>query len=152
MSEKNMLKKLMFCLAISSFIWANIVSAALPDDMQIAHKILMQWDKPDEPLRVGPIVIVKDHAIAGWVQGSRGGRALLRRNTDSWEVYLCGGSDLTKPQLLSQAGMDYATATELATALAASEQNLTSAQREQFSQFGETIRVEPDQKHEHHHP
>jgi hypothetical protein len=38
-----------------------------------------QFDRPEQRLMVNPVVVEGDHAIAGWVQGDMGGRALLRR-------------------------------------------------------------------------
>lgn len=123
---------------------------AMSDDQQIAQQMLIQFDTPETPLNVVLIVVVGDRAIAGWMQGGRGGRALLRKNDKDWEIYMCGGADLTSPAFLMQAGMDSATAYELAKVLAAAEQKLPADQRKQLSRFEGAINV-PTGEHAGHY-
>ena len=35
------------------------------------------FNQPNNPLKINPIVVENDYAIAGWSQGDKGGRALL---------------------------------------------------------------------------
>lgn len=50
------------------------------DQQNIQHLMRHTWERPDAPLDVGPITVEGDHAVVGWTQGERGGRALLGKN------------------------------------------------------------------------
>jgi hypothetical protein len=65
--------------------------AAEPEEVKGKHKDTMKgmFDTPENPLSVEPVVVLGDNAIAGWVQGERGGRALLWRVDGQWEIRLC---------------------------------------------------------------
>ncbi len=126
----------------SSSVFAHCKKEDKSDHMQIQHVLMQQWNKKESPLTVAPIVVEGDHAIAGWMQGERGGRALLRRSHHGWEVYMCGGEDLTKSQVLTQAGVDAASATALAGKLKLAEQGLSLDTRKQLSIFEGVVPVE----------
>ena len=74
----------------------HAASAQAPTEEAIAIRALLTktWDKPEAKLVADPIVVVDDYAIAGWTQGQRGGRALLRRIGKAWSVVLCSGDPL----------------------------------------------------------
>lgn len=84
---------------------------AVPDTMGMADPeaitaiLKAQFDTPENPLTVAPIVIEGDHALASWAQGDKGGRALLKRGDGVWQIILCGGPDLRMPEFLTQHGV-----------------------------------------------
>lgn len=82
------------------------------------------FDRPEAPLLVEPIVVVGDHAVAGWRQGDLGGRAVLRRAHGEWEIFLCGGDALKSARELQRAGIPEADARAIARELATAEARL----------------------------
>lgn len=92
------------------------------------------WDKPGVPLVLPVIVIHHGMAIADWVQGEKGGRALLKFHAahEHWHTLLCGGAELTTPQRLEEAGMTSPDARTLALALQQQEQKGLSAEQRQL--------------------
>jgi hypothetical protein len=119
------------------------LSLLADDNENSVRAVLMQtWNKTDAPLIVDPITIVDNYALAGWVQGERGGRALLLRKPDGiWSVQLCGGDGLKDVETLKQSHLPDPVATELAARQAAAEAVLPSKTREQFSKFGATLHM-----------
>jgi len=149
-----MLKKIILISMIVSVSLGIAKLAQANDDEVIAHTMMMQWDKPDERLTVGPIVVNGDYAIAGWIQGARGGRALLERNEHGWQVRLCGGDNLIKPNALLSAGIPASTTQALIDATQAAERHLSSVSRQKISSFVGIMPIETpskEQTHEHHH-
>jgi hypothetical protein len=74
----------------------GVIASASADDHAAEHHIKAvlngMFDRPDQPLQIGPVVAVGDHAVAGWTQGDGGGRALMRRKGHEWSIVLCGGT------------------------------------------------------------
>ena len=125
---------------------SSLLATAAPGDEQaIASVLKKQFDKPDAPLNVSPITVEGDHALAGWTQGQQGGRALLKRHGTSWDVLVCGGDDLQRAALLTEAGVEAGAAQRLTRASAAAEARLPAAQRQMLSLFKQTIRVQSGQ-------
>lgn len=133
----------------SASAYADSKSEDKQDEAQIHHALMKQWNKKEAPLTVSPIVVGGSHAIAGWAQGERGGLALLRRAQHGWEVYMCGGEDLTNQKVLEQAGIDTGTAELLASKLKAAEQGMSSDARKQLSIFEGVMPVEANHHHAH---
>ena len=67
-----------------------------------------QFDTPENPLSVDPVVVEGDNALASWAQGDMGGRALLARRDGQWQIVLCGGEDLRMPAFLGEHGVSAA--------------------------------------------
>ena len=132
---------------------AAVVSAQSLEQEEIQKVMVAQWQRPDAPLTVAPIIVVGDDAIAGWTQGNRGGRALLRRQNGAWQVYVCGGDGLKQISTLQQAGIDHQAAQLLTTELALAEANLSSNERKQFSTFEGIAPVDSNYnaRHSQHH-
>lgn len=107
------------------------------------------WDKPDAKLNVDPIVVENDHSVAGWTQGSRGGRALLRKQAGKWKVVLCSGDPLTQAASLEAAGVPTADAARLAQRIKDAESKLPPERVAQFSTFEGVVHIEG---HPGHHP
>lgn len=108
------------------------------------------WDKPDAKLIVDPVVVVGDHAVAGWTQGDRGGRALLRKSDGAWKVVLCSGDPLKQASVLAEAGVPSDAAQELARQTEAAEHNLPAAHVRLLSTFEGVMQMH-DQGHAHDH-
>jgi hypothetical protein len=125
-------------------------SGQTPAQDAVVRSIKGIWDRPDAPLRVAPVVVEGDFAVAGWIQGAKGGRALLRQTHGTWSVHLCGGDGLTRADALQGAGMAAPAAERLTKALAAAESKLPASDRQKLSLFGATVRVEAGGNHHRH--
>lgn len=80
-------------------------TSGLSDSDAVIATLKAQFDTPENPLTVDPVVVDGDHALASWAQGDKGGRALLERRDGVWQVILCGGPDLRMPAFLAQHGV-----------------------------------------------
>src|ERR1700742_1197984 len=119
-----MLIRLFLSLALAGM--AMTTAAAQPNAADaIRHVMKETWDKPDAAVEVSPVVVVSDYAIAGWTQGTMGGRALLRRKADTWAVILCAGDQLKQAQTLRMAGVPENVAGALVQAMIDAENNIT---------------------------
>lgn len=130
-----MIKNILLAYSIMQMLMLSHTVLADQDAELIDHVIRQQWQKPQEQLDISPVVVEGNYAIAGWRQGERGGRALLRRDTHGWAVLMCGGDDLTKSYLLQQTGMQATAADLLTQKLIAAEQLMSPQARKQFSIF-----------------
>lgn len=108
----------------------------------VRHVIKGIWDKPGEAVEVSPVIVVADHAVAGWTQGDMGGRALLHRKNHAWVVVLCAGDQLLDPKALVHAGITEDAAQQLAAATKAAERQTPSARVAMFSRFEGLIAME----------
>jgi hypothetical protein len=116
--------------------------AADADGDAIRHVLMSTFDKPEARLQVEPVVVVGNHALAGWAQGERGGRAMLYRHGGHWQVALCSGDGLKQAGLLRESGIEAADADALVAALAAAEANLPAALLAKFSSFDGLLRMD----------
>jgi periplasmic copper chaperone A len=124
---------------------------SLSDDAAIEHVLKATWESDDAPLAVAPVVIEGDHAIAGWQQDGRGGRALLRKVDGSWRVHLCTGDAVKSAANLQQMGVPEAEAAVLEAALRDAESALPEGAVALFDSFEGTVMVaEGDHHHGHH--
>jgi hypothetical protein len=123
----------LLCLAVLA--GASAAQAAPDDAAEIRQVISTQFDKPDNPVVIDPVVVEDNDAIAGWTQGERGGRALLRRSEGKWRVVLCGGDALKGADALAPTGIAPKPAAVLAGKLAAAEKKLPPGRRALFSTF-----------------
>ena len=80
-------------------------AAAMTDAAAIASLLQAQFATPDDPAHIGPIVIEGDHALAGWIGGAAGGRALLLRAQGQWQILLWGGATLRQAEVLAVEGV-----------------------------------------------
>lgn len=81
------------------------VTTGMADPEAITAIMKAQFDTPEAPLTVDPVVVQGDHALASWAQGGKGGRALLERRDGVWTIVLCGGADLRMPTFLTEHGV-----------------------------------------------
>jgi copper(I)-binding protein len=84
---------------------AAVDTTGMSDPDAITAIMKAQFDTPESPLTVDPIVVEGDHALASWAQGDKGGRALLERRDMMWTIVLCGGPDLRMPGFLAEHGV-----------------------------------------------
>ncbi len=119
------------------------------DSAGVEHAMNALFDKPEAPLKVAPISIEGVHAVAGWIQGDRGGRALLRKEAGRWSIEVCGGDGLRSADVLAIAGIDRSTAIRLAAKVADAEKTLPADDVRKFALFEGLLDVKGDVKHGH---
>ncbi|MBM5571294.1 MULTISPECIES: copper uptake system-associated protein [Deefgea] len=142
-------------IIILSLAFASLITPAWADDQSdITASMKAVWDKPDNPLTVKPVIIADDFAIAGWLQGEKGGRALLKKGPHGWQTQLCAG-EITS-HLLQQAGVPTATAKQLLVQQSAAEKKLSKTDVAQLSSFVGVVKMNEGKGHHHgheqHHP
>lgn len=117
-------------------------TAAADDEQSVAKEMHETWDKPNKPLVLPVIVIQRGMAIADWIQGDKGGRALLKYHPEHqhWHTLLCGGAELTASRYLQEAGMSAADAQSLALLLQQQELALPDNQRQQIDSFSGVVK------------
>ncbi|MDX2158967.1 MAG: copper uptake system-associated protein [Hyphomicrobiaceae bacterium] len=154
------------CLLRSAVMAAALVAgcaAAKADDTTADKAAIKQlaratWERADAPLGMEPIVVVGDYAIAGWVQGGQGGRALLRKRDGTWEVTLCSGDQLRSATTAIAAGVPAEVAARLEQRLREAESRLTSEYLAKLALFDGILRMDAPaaghgdpHKHKHKH-
>lgn len=154
MSTRTCLASLAACRQITAFALATALLAgctpgrdAAVDEAAVKQALAAQFDRPEAPLRVEPVVVEGDAAVAGWTQGERGGRALLRRHDTAWRIALCAGDGLQQATLLQEAGVAARDAAELVRRLGAAEAALPAAHRARFSTFDGVVRMDATGAH-----
>lgn len=84
---------------------APLDQTGMADPDAVVAVMKAQFDTPENPLTVDPVVIDGPYALASWAQGGKGGRALLRKADMGWEIVMCGGEDLRMPSFLTEHGV-----------------------------------------------
>ncbi len=100
------------------------------------------FDNPDNPLTMGPIVVVGDYAVSAWAQAGTGGRALLKKTAKGWGIHLCAGDGLKDAAELAKIGVPADIAQQLAERLAAAEASVDPALLKQFSLFDGVMMID----------
>lgn len=135
-------------------LFATLSAGALADtatDQQtIEHMMRHTWERPDAPLDVGPVTVEGDHAVAGWTQGERGGRALLIKNDKGWRVVLCAGDSLLDPATLRSAGLSANAATHMSQTVIQAESTLPQSRVKQFALFKGVMKVDAEHSSKAH--
>jgi hypothetical protein len=117
-----------------------LFGADLAADTAAIRSILKAaFDKPDAPLMVEPVTVGATFAVAGWRQGPRGGRALLRQHHGAWSVVLCSGDPLRHEAGLVEAGVPADEARSLAASISSAEAKLDEDSRRLLSTFEGTV-------------
>jgi hypothetical protein len=109
--------------------------------------MLGTWNEPAKPLRVEPVVIVGDFAVAGWTQGDMGGRALLVRRHGKWTIAVCGGDALKAAETLVRAAVPPDVARNLADQTRAAEALLDPRYVVQLSKFEGLVTIDGSGHH-----
>ena len=120
------------------------------DKAAIEHVLKSIWDRKEAPLGIAPVVVASDYAVAGWEQGERGGRALLRRKSDAWSIVLCSGDDLKSAENLTKAGVPAKDAEALTAELAVAEAKLDPKTVAKFSRFEGVVMMSEEGQHSGH--
>ncbi len=120
---------------------------------KIVHVLKATYDNAQHPLSVEPVVTGKDFAIAGWVQGGQGGRALMRKKADgTWFIMLCSGDALKSAEALHKVGVPQDEAARLAEHLAKAEAGLPAERLAKFASFEGIVMVGESGHHAPHQP
>lgn len=138
-----MVKRIHF-QSLAAVLAALLMSVGLPNafaqnaDQATRIKTLIgeTYDQPAHKVETAPVVIVGDYALADWIQGKKGGRALLRRTHAEWEIIACGGDGFKEIELLKDAGIPANTARKLVAQLTQAEQSVSPERVKQFGLFG----------------
>ncbi len=133
------IRAVQFLLALllpTIFSVAIAQTSAKPAEEQIKAIIAKTYDQPGKPVETAPVVMVGNYALADWIQGDMGGRALLRLNKGAWEIMACGGDDFKKVKMLSHAGIPGDTAKKLIAQLEKAEQSVSPDRVKRFGLFG----------------
>ena len=80
--------------------------------------------------------------MTGWLQGGKGGRAVLQKVHGKWQINVCGGDGLKSAVALAQAGMSADTAKLLAQSLAKAESQLSPEVIKKLAMFDGIINVQ----------
>jgi hypothetical protein len=139
---------------LTGFVLGAIDSVRADDlaaETQIKAVMDGTWDRPDQRLQVSPIVVVSDHALAGWTQGEMGGRALLRRKGHEWQIVLCSGDQLKSEEALTKIGLPADAAKILAARLAEAEGKIEPGRLALFSRFDGIVMMDASGHHPPQH-
>ena len=126
---------LLRCAAGLLLLLAGPLLAQTADEAAISKLLHTTFDRPEAPLTIAPVVVAGGHAIAGWAQGEMGGRALLRKKGESWELVLCAGDGIKSRDALAKAGVPAQDAAALERELAAAESKLPARHVAMLSRF-----------------
>jgi len=102
---------------------------------RIQKLISKTFDRPDLKVQTDPIVIEGKVAIADWVQGEKGGRALLTRKHVDWEIIACGGAGFKDPAVIAAAGISKRIANNITAKLKTAESSLSAQKIKQLDSF-----------------
>lgn len=138
---------MMRSLALAAVLAFSTSALAHDDAGAIRHILMEMFDRPDQRLVVDPVTVEGDIAVAGWAQGNMGGRALMRRKDDRWQIILCSGDALKEAHALKQFGLTAEQAEVMAEAIVAAEAKLDSALVEKFSRFDGVVMMDADGSH-----
>lgn len=135
---------------ISLFICAVIYCAssaiAHPQteaDSQEKIKALISktFDQANLKVQTTPIVIEGKVAIADWTQGQKGGRALLRRKHENWEIIACGGAGFKEASGIVAVGISKEIANNITAKLKDAEARLPAQKIKQFDSFDGVVNM-----------
>jgi hypothetical protein len=132
-AEKLTMKQiLLFYFAL--FVCISVF-AETTEDVQIRSSLKVQFDRPNSPLKIEAVAINSDYGLASWRQGKKGGRALLKKNAELWQIVLCGGKELMNTTTLELSGLPQDVAKELVKEMNDSEAKLSAGKRRLFDSF-----------------
>jgi len=117
------------------------MSGAHDKNSAIKHVMKAQFDQPNNPLLVNPIAVEQQYALAGWIQGGKGGRALLQLEHGHWVIAVCAGDALLKESTLIQTGMTVEMARNLIHQIKFLESKLDAETRTKLSSFDGLVQV-----------
>jgi hypothetical protein len=131
------MKRMLSVAACLAALFAGTVSVRAADDVPRIQALLSHtYDRPEHKVDTSPVVVEGDYALADWIQGEMGGRALLQRRNGRWEIVACGGDGFKDPAQLGDAGLSAGVARRLIAKLEAAEQSIDPARVKRFDLFG----------------
>ena len=114
---------------------------------KITKLMMGVFDQPNNRLKVNPVIVEGDYAIAGWSQGDKGGRALLVSTNGKWSIQLCAGDSLKDEKFLKESGVDVKIISSILKKLATAEAKLDAITLKRFSEFKEIVYINSVQGH-----
>ncbi len=132
-------------------LWSITANADASAESLITLAIKNQWETPHRLVEIPVIAVGTDYALADWVQGERGGRALLRLNEGEWQTLMCGSAQLKSAQSLARAGVPSAEAKQISESLAIKEAILSTVQLALIDSFEGIVDVLKSSDHQHVH-
>jgi hypothetical protein len=114
---------------------------------RIQKLISKTFDRPDLKVQSDPIVIEGKVAIADWVQGEKGGRALLTRKHVDWEIIACGGAGFKDPAVIAAAGISKRIANNITEKLKTAEAKLPRQKIKQLDSFDGVVTMGRSSRH-----
>ena len=115
---------------------------------RIQKLISKTFDRPDLKVQTDPIVIEGKVAIADWIQGEKGGRALLTRKHVDWEIIACGGAGFKDPGVIAAAGISKRIANNITEKLKIAEAKLPPQKIKQLDSFDGVVTMVRNSRHE----
>lgn len=98
------------------------------------------FETSENNLSLAPLIVVGNHAMVGWVQDGRGGRAMLTRNDHGiWALNLCGGDGIKGKAAYEALGLSPKDAAEMSAQQEREEAKLSSHNLHLMDSFGDTI-------------
>lgn len=149
MKANRLFSAIIFSL-LASPLFSQHLMAAPQDDTAIRDLLSHTWDKPNAKLTVNPVVVEGNYAIADWLQNEKGGRALLVKSNNAWQVMVCGGDGLKTEATLMDAGLSKDAAKKMVAALVIAEKNLPADTLKKLASFGNVVSVKDDAHNQHH--
>ena len=146
---KNLLISILGAISLLAFtVNTNAHSQTEEVSQEKIRALISQtFDQPKLPVKISPIVIEGKVAIADWVQGQKGGRALLRRKHHDWEIIACGGVGFKDPEGIAANGISKVIATNITAKLKDAEAKLSPQEVKQFDSFDGVVNMVHDAKH-----
>jgi hypothetical protein len=114
---------------------------------RIQKLISKTFDRPDLKVQTDPIVIEGKVAIADWIQGEKGGRALLTRKHVDWEIIACGGAGFKDPGVIAAAGISKRIANNITEKLKIAEAKLPPQKIKQLDSFDGVVTMGHGMRH-----
>ena len=152
LSLTNLIKKFLgvFTLALMLILSQNANVVAGEQEDKITKLLMDMFNQPNNPLKINPIVVENDYAIAGWSQGDKGGRALLTNTNNKWTIQLCAGDALKDANFLKDSGVDTKIIPTILKKLATAEAKLDVMTLKRFSEFKEIVYISAGQNNQAH--
>lgn len=152
LSLTNLIKKFLgvFTLALMLILSQNANVVAGEQEDKIAKLLMDMFNQPNNPLKINPIVVENNYAIAGWSQGDKGGRALLTNDNNKWTIQLCAGDALKDAKFLKESGVDEKIISTILKKLSVAEAKLDANTLKRFSEFKDIVYINAGHSHQVH--
>jgi hypothetical protein len=135
---------------VAACLFSNAIAHPQTEDEsreRIQKLISKTFDRPDLKVQSDPIVIEGKVAIADWVQGEKGGRALLTRKHADWEIIACGGAGFKDPSAIASAGISKEIANNITAKLKTAELSLSPQKIKQLDSFDGVVTMGHGMQH-----